>query len=103
MRTYVLIATLAGLLFASGCRREVIDCEANRWGILRLSNTSSQDVRVYIDDVLFADLPVYSEVEYNHIASGYHHIYAQQVNSQLTWESYVTVLDCERLNVAFTP
>ncbi|HLP51342.1 MAG TPA: hypothetical protein VK154_10690 [Chitinophagales bacterium] len=103
MKKYAVLAAFATLLFASGCQREVLDCEANRWGILRLSNTSSQNVRVYIDDVLFADLPVYSEIEYNRIASGYHYIYAEQVNSQLTWENYVTVRDCERLNLAFTP
>jgi hypothetical protein len=102
MKSLMITVALALLLMASGCHKEVVDCEAHNWGNLRLLNSSSQDVRVYIDDSPLATLPIGDEVEFDHISAGYHTIHAEQINTQKTWDNYVTIEQCQRLNLAFT-
>lgn len=100
----LLIAGIAGiLLFAAGCKRDLLDCEEHHWGTLRLLNSSSQDVRVYVDGNFVADVLTNATVEVNNIPTGNRAVHAEQISLQRVWDSDVFILECERLNLAFTP
>ncbi len=98
------LATLLFVLLGLGACRKPADCETYNTGTLRLVNTSSAQVRVYLDNNLLSDVSPNREVEVNSIPVGIHHIFAEQNIAQPnSWESDITVLRCDRLNVAFTP
>lgn len=86
----------------SACHKPA-DCETYNTGSVRLVNTSSAQVRVYLDNNLLSDVSQNREVEISNIPVGAHHIYAEQnIAHPNSWESDITVLRCDRLNVAFT-
>ncbi len=90
------------LLAMAGCRKPA-DCEMYNWGSLRILNTSSAEVRVYMDGVLLTDVGINREVQVDNIPVGTHTIYAEQNIAQPnSWESYITILRCDRLNISFS-
>jgi outer membrane murein-binding lipoprotein Lpp len=102
MNRFVVIAGIFGVLFLTGCRKEQ-DCEMYNTGTIRLVNSSNAQVRVYLDNTLLSEVSQNRQVEVNGIAAGQHHIYAEQlINQPNSWESDITVLRCDRLNVGFT-
>lgn len=86
----------------SGCQPEVFDCELHRWGTLNISNTSGQDLHIYLDDKPLAVVPVGTRTSFNHVATGYHSVYAVQLNTQQSWQNYITMETCQTVNLAFT-
>jgi|ERR1043165_1866377 hypothetical protein len=91
------------LLFMAGCKKELLPCERDNWGTLKLVNTSSQEVRVYVDGEFTTDLITDSYVEVDYIPAGTHYIHAEQISLGQSWDNTIVILQCDRLNVAFTP
>lgn len=102
MKALTIGSALILMLLASGCKKELADCEEHNWGNLRLLNNSSQNVKVYVDDNYFAELVPGDDFEFDHVGAGTHAIHAEQVSSQLSWDKNVVIIQCQRLNVDFT-
>lgn len=103
MKTYASIALIALITLLSSCQPELFDCEAHRWGTLNISNTSGQDLHIYLDDKPLAVVPAGTRTGFNHVATGYHTVYAVQLNTQQSWQNYITMETCQTVNLAFTP
>ena len=103
MKTYAITAMLALALLLSGCQPEMFDCELHRWGTLNISNTSGQDLHIYLDDKPLAVVPVGARASFTNVATGYHSVYAVQLNTQQSWQNYITMQSCQTVNLAFKP
>lgn len=98
----MLTSTFALLVLVSACNKDLPDCQAHNWGTLRLLNSSSEDVRVFVDDQPFATVLSGTEIEFDHVAGGYHTVHAEQINTQRIWDNSITIVQCQRFNLAFT-
>lgn len=103
MKNLIITVVIITLLLAAGCKRDLLDCEVNHWGTLRLLNSSSQDVRVYVDGNFVADVLYNTTVEVSNVPAGFRSVHAEQLSLGQVWDNDVLIEECQRLNLAFTP
>jgi hypothetical protein len=103
MKNLLIVLAIGAVLSIAGCSKDLPLCERQNWGILKLVNSSSQDVRVYVDGEYTTDVYINSYIEVDHIPAGTHYVHAEQLSTGRSWDNTVVIFQCDRLNVAFVP